>query len=125
MIIFKPFSKANARSITFIILLNIVAFTSYAQQLKISDFVLFGASTGVEITSSTNIQGGSIGSFTLVRTTGNSTLNTNIYSGGTVQLSNSNVVSGKITAANSQNAIGNILSVGSSANIMVNLLWKA
>jgi hypothetical protein len=117
MIIFKLFAKANARSISFIILFNIVAFTSYAQQLKVSDFVLFGGSAGVEITSSTNIQGGSIGSFTLVKTTGNSTLNTNIYSGGTVQLSNSNVVSGKITAANSQNIIGNILSRRAIGNI--------
>ena len=33
--------------------------------LKISDFVLFGGSSGVEISSATNIQGGSIGSFTI------------------------------------------------------------
>ena len=121
MRIFDVFTKAKAWSIIFIIAFNAIAINSNAQQLKISDFVLFGGKAGVEISSSTNIQGGAIGSDTIVKTTGNSTLNTNIYSGGTVQLNNSNIVTGKITAANSKALTGTILSVGSSANIGGNI----
>ena len=107
--------------IVFFLLLIVHPCTLFAQQLKVSDFVLFGGSTSVEISSSTNIQGGSIASFTLVKTTGNSTLNASIYSGGSVLLNNSNIVTGKITAANSKGATGSILSIGSSANIGGNI----
>src|SRR5258708_9649271 len=102
------FTKARSWSVIFILLLNIIAFNSSAQQLNTSDFVLFGGSSGVEFSSSTSVQGGSIGSYTLVKTNGNSTLNANIYSEGLVQLNNSNVVGGKITAANSNGLTGTI-----------------
>lgn len=112
------------------------SYNAKAQQLPITDFVLFGGNgtcpgtgqtppqlpgCGVQLGSSTNIQGGAIGSFRLVKSTGNTTLNTNIHSGGTVQLANSNTVTGKITAANNAGLGGTILSVGSSANLGGNI----
>src|SRR5437868_6322637 len=105
----------------FLLLLILWPAKLLAQQIKVSDFALFGGTAGVEISSSTSIQGGSIGSFTNVKTTGSSTLNANIYSGGTIQLNNKIVVTGKITAANSKALTGTILSVGSSANIGGNI----
>ncbi|HKB45653.1 MAG TPA: hypothetical protein VKC90_14745, partial [Chitinophagaceae bacterium] len=81
----------------------------------------------VQLGSSCNIQGGSIGSYNLVKSTGNLTLGTNIYSGGTIQLANSNMVTGKITAANLTTlpsplpAGSTILSIGSSTNIAGNI----
>ena len=106
-----------------------------AQQTGISDFVLFGgtisvlpgqtapASPGysVQIGSSSNVQGGFIGSFKLVKSTGTAIVNGNIHSGGIVELANSNTVTGKITAANSTASTGLVLSVGSKTNIVGNI----
>ncbi len=109
----------------------------HAQQTIIKDYVLFGGNgtcprdpfqkgplspgCAVQLSSATNIQGGSIGSYRLVKTTGNATMNTNIYSGGTIVLANSNQVTGNISAANSAGLTSTILSVGSSANIGGNI----
>ena len=100
-----------------------------AQQTSISDFVIFGGSKSsgqaapsapgyaVQIGSAANIQGGSIGSYGLVKSTGNLTTNANIFSGGTIQLANRNVVTGRIAAANVSSIKGTVLSIGSRANI--------
>ncbi len=104
---------------------------TYSQSL--SDFVIFTGSGGpgttmpaaggygVQIGSSITISGGAVGSYSLVQTTGNATINANIHSGGTVSLTNSNVVGGRITAANSMGLPGTILSIGSSASISGNI----
>jgi hypothetical protein len=94
--------------------LTIFSTVAQAQQTQISDYVIFGRDA-VQIGSSINISGGSIGSKTLVQTTGNATISSSIYSGGRVTLTNSNVVNGRITAADSANLKGTTLSVGSSA----------
>src|SRR4051812_5447060 len=117
------FSTTLCKLVTVVIII-LVSINAKAQQLSITDFVLFGGNgscptgagqsipptpgCGVQLGSSTNIQGGSIGSFNLIKTTGNSTMNTNLYSGGTIVLSNSNTVTGKITVANSGNLTGNV-----------------
>ena len=119
--------------ITFLIL----SLTSSAQQLSISDFVLFGGNIlcpagpgqqapaapgcGVILGSSTNIQQGSIGSYRFITSTGNATINTNLYSGGTIQLANSNTVTGKITAANNAGLTGNVISIGSGGLLSGNI----
>lgn len=108
-----------------------------AQQTKITDYVIFGGQQsltanqqaplspgyGVQLGSSCNIQGGSIGSYNLIKSTGNLTLGTNIYSGGIVQLANSNLVTGKIAAANTTVPVQPqpVLLVGSSTNISGNI----
>ncbi|MFC0775973.1 MBG domain-containing protein [Terrimonas alba] len=112
---------------------SLVTITSNAQSPAMGDFAIFAGSGvsgsvtppapgyGVQIGSSITVNGGSVGSYSLVQTTGNATINSNIYSGGKVVLTNSNVVSGKIAAANSASLPGTILSVGSSANITGNI----
>ncbi|HET7118358.1 MAG TPA: hypothetical protein VFI29_17815, partial [Hanamia sp.] len=92
---------------------------SSGQNLKISDFVLFG--NNVQIASSSTISGGIIGSNTLVKSTGNLNFTGSINSGGNIDLANNNVISGRITAANSDNLSGTILSVGSGASIGGNI----
>ncbi len=110
-----------------------------AQQTQITDYVIFGGKTasgqttppspgyGVIIGSSCNVKGGiiagSIGSYNLVKSTGNLTVGTsampgNIFSGGTIQLANSDVVTGRLAAASSS---GTVISVGSSASIGGNI----
>ena len=116
--------------------------TQLTQQTQITEYVIFGGQKtsippqtaplspgyAVQLGSSCNIQGGAIGSYNLVKSTGNLTIGTNllptnIHSGGIIQLANSNVVTGKITAANATTlpsplaAGSTILSVGSSASI--------
>ena len=100
--------------------------TSTAQQLKISDFVIFGGSSvpgksGVNLSSSTNVMSGSIGSFSDVKSTGSSFIGGNIHSGGTVNLANSNTVSGKITVGNTAGSTGNVLIVGSGGTLSGNI----
>src|SRR4051812_27579890 len=129
----KQFSLSTTlRKLVTVVIVTLASINAKAQQLNITDFVLFGGNgncptgagqatpptpgCGVQLGPTTSIQGGSIGSFNLIKTTGNSTMNTNLYSGGTIVLANSNTVTGKITVANSGNLTGNVLSVGSSAN---------
>ncbi|MBL7763411.1 MAG: hypothetical protein JNL23_08325, partial [Chitinophagaceae bacterium] len=110
---------------------------SFSQQLKISDFVLFGGNglcpagpgqtpcnspgCAVQIGSSSVINGGAVGSYRLVQTTGGVNIAGNIYSGGTIVLANKNTVSGFITAANSQNLTGTIFSAGSNSVLKKNI----
>ena len=73
------------------------------------------------IGSSITINGGSVGAYKLVQTTGNATINSNIFSADKIILTNSNIVKGDISAAanypNLPLSTGTILSVGSSASI--------
>ncbi|MBK8143200.1 MAG: hypothetical protein IPK57_20985 [Chitinophagaceae bacterium] len=81
-----------------------------AQQTSISDYILFGGKAaagqtppaapgyGVQIGSSCFFTQspimGSVGSYKLVKTTGNIIINGNIYSGETIQLANGNEIRG-------------------------------
>lgn len=129
------------KGIYFLILGFFVFSKSLFAQQPLADYAIFGGQKktttpaqtaplspgyAVQIGPTNTIQGGSIGSYHLVKSTGNLTLGansnpTNIYSGGIIQLANSNIVNGKITAAN-QHTLPSllpegsaILSVGSSA----------
>jgi hypothetical protein len=131
----QPLSAFSKKKYFILLLCIFFGGILYAQQTSISDYVLFGGKTatgqtapsapgyGVLIGYSNNIQGGSIGSYNLVKSTGNITINGNIYSGGNMQLANSNTVTGKITAANSliPPLPQPVLSIGSSANIGGNI----
>ena len=122
----KKFIKTSRIEFAFLFL-SIILFAGYsalAQQIPISDLVLYSGNGGIGTTlpasggyatmvgSSISISGGSVGGKTLVQTTGNATINSNIYSDGKVILTNSNVVGGKITAANSASLSGIILFFG-------------
>src|SRR5258706_3183753 len=82
-------------SISFLLMPGI----SESQQLKITDFGVFGVNA-VQIAPSSYLNGGSLGSYKLVKSTGIIGITGNIYSGGTVDLNTSNTVTGKITAGN-------------------------
>ena len=83
-------SKIN-QIICFTFLFVLIHLDTDAQQLQMSDFVLFSGSAasgttspaspgaGIQLSSSTSTSGGSIGSYKLVKTTGNVTMNSNIY----------------------------------------------
>src|SRR4051812_43918148 len=116
---FKLF--AQNKVIRFLILVSFITVRLHAQQLKITDFVLFGgqnttSTTGittppspgfaVNIASSATITNGRIGSYNLIKSTGNSTLNCSLNSGGTIDLANGTKVYGSITAQNQNKAAG-------------------
>lgn len=134
---------ANRNAILFSLLIPLFAMffgnSLYAQTpvTTITDYVIFGGAKsgmiatppnlttpaspgyGVQIGYSSYIQGGSIGSYTLIKSVGNmtcgtATLKTNIYSGGTVVLANNNAVTGNIAAGiyNTAPASGTIFSAG-------------
>ncbi|MCW3093283.1 MAG: subtilase family protease [Ferruginibacter sp.] len=104
---------------------------------KITDFIVFGgrgpipAGTsvtqpgapgfGVQIGANSNISNGAVGSYTLVKSTGNAKIGGGIHSGGTIELNNSNSVKGWITAANSANLNGAIFRAGSNSSFGANI----
>ena len=135
-------NPANVKTSCFVIIICLLfGKLTLAQQpkTKITDYVIFGGKKettvpaqtlpptppgyAVQLGSSCNIQGGSIGSYHLIKSTGNLTLGTNIYSGGLVQLANSNVVTGKISATNATTlpspvpSTSPVISIGSSATL--------
>ncbi|MEJ7586606.1 MAG: hypothetical protein WKI04_03480 [Ferruginibacter sp.] len=131
------FTLLNVKGIVFVILQCLSATILNAQQTNIREYVLFsgnGSYPGgerqkypgppgyaVQLGSFSTIQGGSVGSYRLVTSTGTAVINANIYSGGTIKLAHGNTVNGKIAAANSPAAPGNTLSVGSGAKLSGNI----
>ena len=111
-------------------------FYGNSQQIPISDFVLFSGAGGpktslvispgyaVQLGSSSNVNGGIIGSLRLIKSTGTVSITGNVFSNGTIELTNSNSVTGRIAASNSLNIPGTVLSVGSNANLGGNIEVK-
>ncbi len=123
MRVLNVFIKAKAFIIIFILATSLPGIEASAQQLQAGNFVLFGGSGGVSISSNSNIKGGSVGSFNIIKADYSSILSTNLYSGGKVVIADSNIVSGRIASANSKGLRGTILLTGSitvSGNIDVN-----
>jgi len=114
-------------------LIPTLAVAQQTQQLQMSDFVLFSGAGGpgtatcsspgyaVQLGSSSNVNGGTIGSFNLIKTTGTVSITGNVFSKGTITLANSNSVTGKIAASNSPFKTGTIVSIGSNANLGGNI----
>ena len=97
-------------------------------QLTPRDFTLLSGPNSPGTTligSSITINGGKVGAYKLVQTTGNTTINADIISGDKIILTNSNIVNGRISAAanypNLPISTGTILSVGSSTSISGNI----
>ena len=101
---------------------------AWGQQLGLADFVLLSGSGGagtsvpagsgyVLLSSSSTINGGSIGSFNQVQSTGTASIVANVFSQGTILLANSNDISGRIAAANLFSTSGLTVSIGSNAVI--------
>ena len=105
---------------------SLFAFTSVAQlPTSLRDYTVFSGPNGTGTTiigSSININGGAVGAYNLVQTTGNVAFNNaSMHSGDKIILTNSNIISGRITAANSSGSTGTVLSIGSSATITGNI----
>ncbi|MBP6513208.1 MAG: hypothetical protein KA347_11095, partial [Bacteroidia bacterium] len=131
--------KKNQRNIVRLLLLFIPAMLvmllpslSFGQLQNLNDYVLFAgngtvpgqtcsnpASPGfaVQLSSSTTINGGTIGSYVLVKTTGSSTITGSIRSGNDVILSNSNTVGGSIAATNAGLQSGTSVSIGTNFSL--------
>ena len=107
-----------------------------SQQLKITDFVLFGGQSkssqtrctdpsspgySVNIFSATKINNGRIGSYNLIQSSGATTLNCTLNSGGIIDLAGNAKVNGSITAQNLNNAYGNILKMGYNSYVADNI----
>ncbi len=131
-----PFVKGIIVSI---LVLLLIPYVSTSQQSNISDFAVFGGNascpTGagqtpcnspgcaVQLGGSTVINGGAVGSYKLVTTTGSVNITGNIYSGGTITLAGSNTVGGKIGALNLQNLAltSNIFTAGTYSTLKGNI----
>ena len=108
-----------------------------AQQLKITDFVLFGGNgscpTGqgqkaplypgcsVFIGPSSDIKSGAIGSYHLIKSGTNIHIAGDIFSAGSIQLGNNISVNGRIAAANTTKFAGNVIDIGNKASITGNV----
>jgi hypothetical protein len=122
----------------FVLFLGLIAFgtalgQAQPEQLEMSRFVIFsgvglqgstvptGPGYGVQLGSSANINGGSVGSLKLVKTTGNVNITGNIFSKGTIVLANGAKVTGRLAASNLPTISGTILNAGSNANFGGNI----
>ena len=86
-------------------------------QLTPGNFVILSGPNGSGTTligSSITVNGGAVGGFKMVQTTGNVAINSDIRSGDKISLTNSNVVKGDMYAAGNS---GIVISIGSSASI--------
>ena len=111
-------------SLVLVLANRVSAQTANTVQRAVRDFVLLSGSNSPGTTligSSITINGGSVGAYKMVQTTGNATINSNIYSADKITLTNSNVVKGDLSAAANYPGppitSGTILSIGSSASI--------
>src|SRR5664279_2977190 len=121
----------------FLLLTVLLPRVSDAQQLKITDFALFGGvgpcptgpgliipsspGCGVYIGLNCDILGGSVGSFSTVLANNNANIAANIFSGGVVQLANTDTVTGRITAANGSASTGTIFLAGTNSLLKGNI----
>jgi hypothetical protein len=107
---------------------------SEAQNLQITDFVLFAGDGsnpqglavppspgyGVSIGTSNTINGGNVGARILVKSSGN--INANVRSGQRVEFANSILMNGSIFAANSNASNGTTVLTGSSLSLTGSIL---
>ena len=124
---FLSIKVSLTRAIVLFAISSLPAITN-GQSLKINDFVLFGGD-GTYIGngcyfqrhSSPDINGGSVGSNSIIETSSNTKVNGNLYSGGIIQLNDNNNVTGNITVSNSNSLKNNVLSAGVNAMINGNI----
>lgn len=107
-----------------------------AQQTSIKEYVIFGGNGNCQnsgknynendgclvlIGNRSNITGGAVGSYQLIKTTGAVTFAGNLFSGGTINLANTTTVGGNIAAANSSSSKKTILQTGPNAYLKGNI----
>lgn len=126
----------NCKFFFFLFSLILIGNITYGQQTKIQDYVIFGGNgscpglgqtspsapgCAVQIGAGTTVNGGDIGSYGLIKTTGSVNLISNLYSGGSIELYNQNQVTGNLTAANSSSLTGSVFQAGTATVISGNI----
>ena len=117
--------------------LGVLPLVSFAQQLKITDFVIFGGNgncptgqgqkapalpgCGVVLASKTTIIGGSIGGFGLLQADEKAALTANLFFGGNSKLGEKATINGRIANINIAVFKGNVLDIGKDASITGNM----
>src|SRR5215831_10000001 len=117
--------RKNQQVILFILLACSAPFLSQAQNLKTTDFILYGKR--VQIASSSNIIKGSVGALSYIQTSGTVSFGGGLYSDSAIILNNSNTVSGVVKANNSRVAsitTGTPISVGSNTILSDSVVAK-
>src|SRR6476659_2143725 len=105
----------NLFSTLFVVLISVAPFFSKAQNLKTTDFIMYGKN--VQISTSSSVLAGAVGAKSLILTTGNVTFGGGLFSDSAIVLNNNNTVNGLVKANNSGGSLttGTAISTGSSA----------
>jgi hypothetical protein len=118
-------TQKNRFGIFFLVLISVSPFVSKAQNLKTTDFVLYGKK--VQMASTTTIVKGSVGALSLIQTNGGTSFGGSLYSDSAIVLNNGNTVNGVIKANNSRVAsitTGLPINIGSSATLKDSVVGK-
>ena len=112
-----PGLKTNRIRILFIALISVAPFVSQAQNLKTTDFIMYG--NKVQIATSSSVLAGAVGAKgakSLILTTGNVTFGGGLFSDSAIVLNNNNTVNGVVKAKNGVAPVSvTAISTGSSA----------
>src|SRR5437868_9125595 len=117
--------KKNCPGILFLFVISVAPFFSKAQNLKTTDFVLYGRK--VQMTSSCNVVKGSVGALSLIQTTGGVSFGGSLYSDSAIILDKNNTVTGVTKANNSRVSsitTGTPISIGQAASLKDSVVAK-
>src|SRR4249919_619341 len=109
--------QKNLFGFLFLVLISVAPFVSKAQNLKTTDFVLYGKN--VQISTTCNVVKGSVGALSLIQTTGSVSFGGSLYSDSAILLDKNNTVAGVTKANNSRASIttGTPIWVGMGASL--------
>ncbi|HEV8504193.1 MAG TPA: S8 family serine peptidase, partial [Chitinophagaceae bacterium] len=122
---FTPGLKTNRIGVLFTLLISVAPFVSKAQNLKTTDFIMYGKK--VQIATSSSVLAGAVGAKNLILTTGNVTFGGSLYSDSAVVLNNNNTVNGVVKANNTGAATlttGTPITTGSGAILKDSVVAK-
>jgi hypothetical protein len=91
--------QKNLFGTLFLTLISVAPFVSKAQNLKTTDFIMYGKK--VQIATSSSVLAGAVGAKSLILTTGNVTFGGGLFSDSAIVLNNNNTVNGLVKANNS------------------------
>src|SRR4029078_12002365 len=116
--------QKNLFGFLFLVLISVAPFFSNAQNLKTTDFIMYGKK--VQIATSSSVSAGAVGAKSLLLTTGNVTFGGGLFSDSAIVLNNNNTVNGLVKANNSGGSLttGTAISTGSSAVLKDSVVAK-
>src|SRR3954466_2525032 len=122
---FKPVFKKDLLRVVFLLIVTSAPFSSQSQNLKTTDFVLYGKR--VQIASSSSINNGAVGALSYVQTSGTVNFGGSVYSDSAIIFNNSNTVNGVLKANYSRVSLitsGTAISIGSNALLKDSVVAK-